>query len=82
MYDFLMFYIIIFYDKLKFRFFDIIDSCFFNKNGSCKNVYFVIGNLKKYFVKNYFDCIYKYFEVDIKKMFEFLIDNIYVVFGN
>lgn len=46
----------------------------------CK--YIFIGNLKNYFVKNHSDCTHKYSEVDIKKMLEFLIDNIYLVFGN
>ena len=81
-YDFSTLYTTIPHDKLKSRLFDIIDSCFFNKNGSRKNAYLVIGNLKNYFVKNHSDCTHKYSEVDIKKMLEFLIDNIYVVFGN
>ena len=34
------------------------------------------------FVRNHSDCSHKYSEVDIKSMSGFLIDNIYVVFGD
>jgi hypothetical protein len=41
----------------------------------------VISHQKYYFVKHHSDSTYKYSEVEIKKMLEFLIDNIYVVVG-
>jgi hypothetical protein len=41
----------------------------------------VISQKKHYFVEYHFDSTHKYSEVEIKKMLEFLIDNIYVVFG-
>jgi hypothetical protein len=36
MYDIETLYTIIPYDKLKYRLFDIIDNCFYNKNGKRK----------------------------------------------
>ena len=41
-----------------------------------------LGKQDTYFVTNHSDCPYKYSEVDIKNMLGFLIDNIYVVFGD
>ena len=42
----------------------------------------MISHSKNYFVKLHSDSTHKYSEVDIKAMLEFLIDNIFVVFGN
>lgn len=59
--NFLIFYIISF-----LGFFYNIDNCFLNKNGIFKNDYFVIGNLKKYFVENIlivFISIFKLLEI-------------------
>jgi hypothetical protein len=53
--------------------------CFFNKNGKRKYSYLVISHHKHYIVNYHSDSTYKYSEVEIKKMLEFLIDNIYVV---
>jgi hypothetical protein len=41
----------------------------------------VISHQKHYFVKYHSDCTRKYSEVEIKKILEFLIYNIYVVVG-
>jgi hypothetical protein len=41
----------------------------------------VISHQKHYFVKHHSDSAHKYSEDEIKKMLEFLIDNIYVVVG-
>jgi hypothetical protein len=41
----------------------------------------VINDQKHYFVKHHSDSTHKYSEIEIKKMLEFLIDNIYVVVG-
>ena len=46
-----------------------------------KYAYLVISHPKNYFVKHHSDSTHKYSEVDIKKMLEFLIDNIFVVVG-
>jgi hypothetical protein len=42
----------------------------------------VIGKQDTYFVRHNSDNPYKYNETDIKGMFGFLVDNIYVVFGD
>ena len=81
-YDFSTLYMTIPHDKLKTRHCNIIDSCFFSKNGKKKYSYLVIGHSRNYFVKLHSDSTHKYSEVDIKAMLEFLIDNIFVVFGN
>ncbi|XP_055999510.1 uncharacterized protein LOC130047876 [Ostrea edulis] len=70
------------HDKLKTRLFEIIDSCFFNKNGKRKYSYLVIIHPKIYFVNYRSDSTLKYSKVEIKNVLEFLIDNIFVVFGN
>ena len=59
--------------KLKFRLFQIIDNCFLNKNGTRKYKFLVIGKQDTYFVRH---------QADIKGMLGFLVDNIYVVFGD
>jgi hypothetical protein len=41
----------------------------------------VISHQKHYFLKYHSDSTHKYSEVEINKMLEFLIDNIYVVVG-
>jgi hypothetical protein len=67
------------HDKLKSRLLDIIDNCFFNKNGKRKYSYLVISHHTHYFVKYHSDSTHKYSKVKIKKMLEFLIDHIYIV---
>jgi hypothetical protein len=42
----------------------------------------VIGKQDTYFVKHHSDSPYKYSEADIKRMLGFLVDHIYVVFGD
>jgi hypothetical protein len=63
----------------KFGLFNIIDNCIFNKNG--KRRYLYLDHQKHYFVKYHSDSAHKYSEVEMKKMLEFLIDNIFVVVG-
>ena len=60
----------------------MIDSCFFNKNGKRKYSYLVVNHSRTYFVIHDSDSTHKYSEVDIKDMLGFLINNIFVVFGN
>jgi hypothetical protein len=67
------------HDRLKSRLLDIVDNCFFNKNGKSKYLYPVINYQKHCFVEYHSDSTHKYSEIEIKKMLEFLIDNIYVV---
>ena len=81
-YDFSTLYTTIPHNKLKSRLFQIIDNCFLNKNGTRKYKFLVIGKQDTYFVRHHSDSPYKYSEADIKGMLGFLVDNIYVVFGN
>ena len=41
----------------------------------------MLGWVRSYFVKNYSDSTKKFSETDIINMLEFLIDNIFVIFG-
>jgi hypothetical protein len=59
-----------------------IDSCFLNKNGKRKYSYLVVKHSHSYFVIHVSDSMHKYSEVDIKEMLGFLVDNIFVAFGN
>jgi hypothetical protein len=68
--------------ELKTRLFNLIDICFFNKNGKRKCSYLVVNHSRTYFVIHDSDSTHKYSEVDIKEMLGFLIDNIFVVFVN
>jgi hypothetical protein len=42
----------------------------------------VIGNQGTYFVRHHSESPYNYSEADIKSMLGFLVDNIYLVFGD
>jgi hypothetical protein len=44
--------------------------------------FLVIGKQESYFVRHHSDGPHKYSETDVKGMFGFLVDNIYVVFGD
>merc|ERR1712148_15503 len=81
-YDFSTLYTTIPHTKLKDRLFGIIDNCFFTKNGTRKFKYLVIGHCDTYFVQHHSDSTQKYTDVDINNMLEFLIDNIFVMFGD
>jgi hypothetical protein len=81
-YDFTTLYTSIPHDRLKTRLFNMINSCFFNKNGKRKYSYLVVNHSYRYFVIHDSDSRHKYSEVDIKEMLGFLIDNIFVVFVN
>ena len=80
-YDFSTLYTTIPHSDLKARLKDLIFQCFFNKNGKRRYKYLVLGYNSTYFVKTHTDSANKYTEVDIVKMLDFLIDNIFVVFG-
>ena len=81
-YDLSTLYTTIPHNKLKSGLFQIIDNCFLNKNGTRKYKFLVIGKQDTYFVRHHSDSPYKYSEADIKSMLGFLVDNIYVVFGD
>ena len=80
-YDFSTLYTTIPHDKLKLRLSDIIRGAFFHKNGSRRYKYLVIHPFGNYFVRDHTDSTNKYTEDDIIQMLNFLIDNIFVVFG-
>jgi hypothetical protein len=51
------------------------------KNGQRRYKYLVLGRDRSYFVKHYSDSTKKFAETDIFNMLEFLIDNIFSMFG-
>ena len=60
---------------------ELVQLCFVKKSGERRYKYLVIGRNKSYFVKNHSDSDKKFSENDIIRMLEFLIDNIFVMFG-
>jgi hypothetical protein len=70
------------HNKWKSRLFQIIDNCFVNTNSTGKYKFLVIGKQDIYFMRHHSDSPYKYSEADIKGMHGFLVDNIYVIFGD
>jgi hypothetical protein len=69
------------HDKLKTILFGITDSCFLTKIMK-GNTHLVVNHLRTYFVIHDSDSTHKYSEVGIKEILRFLIDNIFVAFGN
>ena len=69
------------HDKLKSKLKEIINQCFFNKNGNRRFQYVVIGYKDTYFVRDHSGAPQKYSDADVIKMLEYLIDNIFVEFG-
>jgi hypothetical protein len=61
------------------KFYSIISH---HKNGPQKYKFLVIGKQDAYFVRHHSDSPYKYSEANIKGMLGFLLDIIYVVFGD
>ena len=80
-FDFSTLYITIPHQKLKIRLATIIRNSFIHKNGNRRYTCLVLGRKGPYFVKEHSDSKNKYTEDDIIKMLEFLVDNIFVVFG-
>jgi hypothetical protein len=54
----------------------------FKQNGTRKYKFLVIGKQDTYFVRHQSDSLHKYSGTDIKGILDFLVDNIYVVFGD
>ena len=75
-FDFSTLYTTIPPDKLKSKLKEIINQCFFHKNGNRRFQYVVIGYT--YFVRDDSDAQQKYSAADVIKMLEYLIDNICV----
>ena len=80
-FDFSSLYTTIPYSKLKSRLKELDNLCFFNKKGTRRFKYLVLGYDSAYFVKNHTESNKKYTEEDIVNMLDFLIDNIFVEFG-
>ena len=80
-YDFSTLYTTIPHTKLKSRLKNLINQCFFYKNGNRRYKYLVFGRESSYFVVQHTDSKSKYTEDDIINMLDFLIDNIFVIFG-
>ena len=80
-FDFSTLYTTIPHDKLKSKFKEIINQCFFHKNGNRRFQYVFIGYKDTYFVRDHSDAPQKYSDADVIKMLEYLIDNIFVEFG-
>ena len=80
-FDFSTLYTTIPHQKLKSRLATIIRNYFIHKHGNRRYDFFYLGREGPYFVKEHSDSINKYTEDDIINMLEFLIDNIFVVFG-
>ena len=80
-FDFSTVYTTIPHSKLKNKLRELVQLCFIKKNGQRRYKYLVIGRDRSYFVKHHSDSTKKFSETDIFNMLEFLIDNIFVMFG-
>ena len=80
-FDFATLYTTIPHQKRKSRLVTIIRNSFIHKNGNRRYKFLVLGREGPYFVKEHLDSKNKYTEDDIINMLEFLVDNIFVVFG-
>ena len=80
-FDFSTLYTTIPHQKLKRRLATTIRSSFIHKNGNRRYTVLVLGRKGPYFVKENSDSKIKYTEDDIINLLDFLVDNIFVVFG-
>ena len=80
-FDFSTLYTTIPHQKLQTRLATIIRNCLIHKNGNRRYKFLVLGREGPYFVKEHSDSKSKYTEDDIINILEFLVDNIFVVFG-
>ena len=69
------------HSKLKDWSRELVHRCFIKKNGQRRYKYLVLGRDISYFVKHHCDSTKKFPENDIINMLEFLIDNIFGMFG-
>ena len=60
---------------------EIINKCFFHKNGNHRFQHVVIGYEDTYFVRDHSHAPQTYSKADVIKILEYLIDNIFVEFG-
>ena len=80
-FDFSTLYTTISHDKLKSKLKEIVNQCFFNKNGNRRFQHVVIGYKDTYFVRDHSDAPQKYSDADVIKGPEYLIDNFFVESG-
>ena len=80
-FDFSTLYTTIPHSKRKVKLRELVQLCFIKKNVQRRYKYLVLGRDRSYFVKNHSDSTKKFSETDIINMLEFLIDNIYFIFG-
>ena len=78
-FDFSTLYTTVHHQKLRLA--TIIQNSFIHKNGNRRYKFLVLGREGPYFVKEHPDSKNKYTEDDITNMLEFLVDNIFMVFG-
>ena len=69
------------HSKLKDKLRELVQLCLIKKNGQRRYKYLVLGRDRSYFGKNHFDSTKMFSETDIINMLEFLIYNIFVIFG-
>ena len=69
------------HSKLKGKLRELVQLCFRKQNGQRRYKYLVLGRDRSCFVKHHSDSTKKISETDIMNMLEFLIDNIFVIFG-
>ena len=81
-FDFSTLYTTIPHSKLKDKLRELLQLCFIKKNGQRRYKYLVLGRDRSYFVKKkHSNSTKKFSETDIINLLEFLIDNIFVIFG-
>ena len=68
------------HDKLKSKLKEIINQCFFHKNGN-RRFQYVVLTTRHILRSGTLWCTTKYSDADVIKMLEYLIDNIFVEFG-
>ena len=69
------------FDKSKSRLKEIINHCFFHKNGNRHFQYVVLRYTGTYIIQDHSDAPQKYSDEDIIHMLDYLTDNIFVEFG-
>jgi hypothetical protein len=76
-FDFSTFYTTIPHSKLKDRLRELVQLCFMKKNGQRRYKYLILF----YFARKNSDSTKRFSETDIIYILEFVIDNIFVIFG-
>jgi hypothetical protein len=80
-FDFSTLYTTIPHSKLKDKLREFVQLCFIKRNGQHRYKYLVLRRDISYLVKHHSDSTKKFSETDIFIMLDFLIDNIFVLFG-